>query len=137
MAKSRITHKGERDQILAPLVRAVYTELAKLAGDYNTSISQISADLLATTTGHPELVRELHQTVMPQPRPNSPKSPAHSGNLRPTKIRVPRIVYAHIRERAVEHRAEAGHVAADLLAIATGHPELVRELDKEVMPLAM
>ena len=137
MAKSRITHKGERDQILAPVVEVVYTELAMLAADHGTSISQISADLLAIATGYHELVRELHQTVLPQPRPDSPKSHAPSGSLRPTKIRVPRRVYAHIREQAVMRGVEAGPLSADLLAIACGHPELVRDLDKEVLRLAM
>jgi Flp pilus assembly protein TadG len=137
MAKSRITHKGERDQILAPVVEDVYTELATLAADHGTSISQISADLLAIATGYHELVRELHQTVLPQPRPDSPKSHAPSGSLRPTKIRVPRRVYAHIREQAVMRGVEAGPLSADLLAIACGHPELVRDLDKEVLRLAM
>ena len=140
MAGSRSTHKGEREQLLPQLAEPVYAELASLAADHNTDVGQTGADLLAIATGHPELVRRLHQTVLPHLRPGSPTNiHPYTGKTRPTKIRVPRAVYAHLREQAARRGVKPGPLSADLLAIATGHPELVRELnrDKEVLPLAM
>lgn len=140
MAQSRSTHKGEREQLLPQLAEPVYAELASLAADHNTDVGQAGADLLAITTGHPDLVRRLHQTVLPRSRPLWPTNThLFTGGTRPTKIRVPRAVFAHLREEAAQRGTKPGPLSADLLAIATGHPELVREVnrDKEVLPLAM
>ncbi|UUO02402.1 toxin-antitoxin system [Mycolicibacterium novocastrense] len=38
---------------------------------------------------------------------------------------------------AAQRGTSVSQLSADLLAIAVGHPEAVRELDKEVLPLAM
>ena len=38
---------------------------------------------------------------------------------------------------AADRGMSVSQYVADLLAIQAGHPELVRELDKEVLPLAM
>jgi hypothetical protein len=138
MAQSRNTHKGPREQVLPQLAELVYTELVSLAADHNTDVGQAGADLLSITTGHPELVRRLHQTVvLPHSRVASSNSHPYTGKTRPTKIRVPQTVYVYLRNLAAKRGVKAGPLSADLLAIATGHPELVRELDKEVMPLAM
>jgi hypothetical protein len=140
MAHSRSTHKGERDQILAPIAAVVYTDLHNCAAHHNTSISQLAADLLAIATSHPELVRELHQGVLVSAagptgaRKTHPRNDIHS---RRTKLRVPRPVYVDIRQRAVKYATDAGQIAADLLAISTGHFEAVRHLDREELLLAM
>ncbi|OBA91191.1 hypothetical protein A5662_22180 [Mycobacteriaceae bacterium 1482268.1] len=115
---------------------AVYAELVALAADHNTDVGQAGADLLAITTGYPELVRRLHQTVLPHSRTSSTTSP-ETGETRPTKIRVPQAVYAHLREQAARRGTKPGPLSADLLAMATGHSELVREFNREVLPLAM
>ena len=129
MAKSRRTHKGEREQLVPALANVVYTEIASQAADHSTSVSQLAADLLSIATGHPELVRDLRQTILPEPRTNSSSNgPSHNGKLRNTKVRVPRAVYDYLRQLAAAHGSDAGAVSADLLSIATGHPELAREL---------
>ncbi len=138
MAQSRSTHKGAREQLLPPLAEAVYTELAALAAEHNTDIGQAGADLLSITLGRPDLVRCLHQTVLPHSLVAPPVSSAAAGKTRPTKIRVPQAVYADLREQAARHGTKPGPLSADLLAIATGHPELVGQFfDREVLPLAM
>lgn len=139
MAHSRSTHKGEREQLLPQLAELVYTELVSLAADHSTDVGQAGADLLAIATGHPELVRRLDQTVLPHSRRASSDTHSRTGKTRPTKIRVPRTVYAHLCQQAARLGVKAGPLSADLLAIATGHPELIRELNqtKEALPLAM
>lgn len=138
MAHSRRTYKGERDQILAPIAPVVYADLEERATDHETSISQLAADLLAIATSHSELVRELHQTVLLPSLPIAARNSNSPNEIcRRTKLRVPRPVYAHIRERAVKYATDAGQIAADLLAIATGHFHAVRHLDREELLLAM
>jgi hypothetical protein len=143
MAQSRRTYKGERDQILAPIASVVYTDLDHCAAHHKTSISQLAADLLAIATSHAELVRELHQaTLLPAHSASSADVAArianpHSDICRRTKLRVPRPVYADIRESAAKYATDAGQIAADLLAIATGHFEAVRHLNRKELLLAM
>jgi hypothetical protein len=140
MAQSRCTHKGDRAQIMAPLAGIVYADLRIRAAHHGTSISQLCADLLSVATGHPDLVREVHQpALLPPPIPAQPAQPHHGNDVRRTIFRVPRPVYAEIRQAAVYSSRDAGQTAADLLAIATGHREAVRQLstERKVMPLAM
>jgi hypothetical protein len=142
MAQSRSTHKGARDQVLAPIAAVVYTDLEARAANHGTSLSQLSADLLAVVTGYPALARDVYQTaLLPVSPPLAPsarrRTEAHSQDSRPTKLRVPSPVYAAIRDCAARHSIAAGTAAAELLAIATGHPEAVRHLDREVLLLAM
>ena len=65
---------------------------------------------------------------MPQP---------HKGDREQIKVRADRVVYEIVKREAARRGIPMGQYAADVLAIHVGHPELVRELDKEVMPLAM
>ncbi|RUP04131.1 MAG: toxin-antitoxin system [Mycobacterium sp.] len=51
--------------------------------------------------------------------------------------RPERIVSDTIKQQAAERGMSVSQYVADLLAIQAGHPELVRELDKGVLPLAM
>ncbi|MDX1893402.1 hypothetical protein [Mycolicibacterium sp. 050158] len=142
MAQSRSTHKGARNQVLAPIAAVVYTELEAQAADHCTSLSQLSADLLAIATGYPELARDVNQAVL---LPATPKPSADGGHVtdehsrasRPTKLRVPSPVYAVLRGCAARHSIAAGSAAADLLAIATGRLDAVNHLDQEVLLLAM
>lgn len=61
----------------------------------------------------------------------------HKGDREQIKLRVATVVHARLREIAAERGTSISQISADLLALAVGHPEMVRELDKEVMPLAM
>ncbi len=63
----------------------------------------------------------------------------HKGDREQIKLRAPVVVYARLREMAAERGTSISQIAADLLAIAVGHPEAVREFNKEteVLPLAM
>jgi hypothetical protein len=51
--------------------------------------------------------------------------------------RPERIVSDKIKQKAAARGISVSQYVADLLAVHAGHPELVRELNKEVMPLAM
>jgi predicted HicB family RNase H-like nuclease len=51
--------------------------------------------------------------------------------------RPDRIVSNRIKEKAAAQGISVSQYVADLLAVHVGHPELVRELDQGVMPLAM
>ena len=140
MTQSRSTHKGARDQVLAPIDAAVYSELEIRAANHGTSLSQLSADLLAIATGYPALARDVQQAALLPAADRADRSvtePPHSGSNRPTKLRVPSPVYAVLRDCAARHSIAAGSAAADLLAIATGHTEAIRHLDREVLLLAM
>jgi hypothetical protein len=136
MTQSRSTHKGARDQVLAPIAAVVYSELETRAADHGTSLSQLSADLLAIATGYPALARDVHQAALLPAADRGATEPQDSGN-RPTKLRVPSPVYAVLRDCAARHSIAAGSAAADLLAIATGRTEAIRHLDREVLLLAM
>jgi hypothetical protein len=61
----------------------------------------------------------------------------HKGDRAQIMARPDRIVYDIIRREAAERGIPMGQYVADVLAAHVGHPELVRELDKEVLPLAM
>lgn len=139
MTQSRSTHKGARDQVLAPIAAAVYAELEVRAADHGTSLSQLSADLLAIATGYPALARDVHQAALLPAKPVADRAATEpqNGGTRSTKLRVPSPVYAVLRVCAARHSIAAGSAAADLLAIATGHTEAVRHLDREVLLLAM
>ena len=54
-----------------------------------------------------------------------------------TVTRIPRPVWEIVSRSAAERDISISQYVADILAIHEGHPELVRELDQEVMPLAM
>ena len=51
--------------------------------------------------------------------------------------RPDRVVYEIVKRESAKRGIPMGQYVADVLAVYVGHPELVRELDKEVMPLAM
>ena len=51
--------------------------------------------------------------------------------------RPERLVSEKIKQQAADRGMSVSQYVADLLSIQAGHPELVRELDKEVLPLAM
>ena len=61
----------------------------------------------------------------------------HKGDREQIKLRAPAVVYTRLRQMAAERGTSVSQLSADLLAIAVGHPEAVRELDREVLPLAM
>ena len=51
--------------------------------------------------------------------------------------RPERLCFRKIKQQAADRGMSVSQYVADLLAIQANHPELVRELDKEVLPLAM
>jgi len=61
----------------------------------------------------------------------------HKGDREQIKVRAAAVVYGRLREMAAERGTSVSQLSADLLAIAVGHPEAVRELEREVLPLAM
>jgi hypothetical protein len=65
MAQSRITHKGDRAQIMARPDRLVYEIVRRQAAERGIPMGQYVADVLAAHVGHPELVRELGKEALP------------------------------------------------------------------------
>lgn len=64
----------------------------------------------------------------------------HKGPREQIKLRAHVDVYTALREMAASCDLPVSQVAADLLAVAVGRPDLVLELDKdreEGLPLAM
>jgi len=61
----------------------------------------------------------------------------HKGDRAQIMCRPRLPVYEEIRRRAAESGLSMSQYVADLLATHVGMPELVRELDKEVLPLAV
>ena len=60
----------------------------------------------------------------------------HKGDRAQIMARPNRIVYDIVKQQSAELGIPMGQYVADVLAKHVGHPELVRELDKEVLPLA-
>lgn len=61
----------------------------------------------------------------------------HKGDRAQIMSRPDRVVYDIVKREAAQRGIPMGQYVADVLAAHVGHPELVRELDKEVLPLAM
>ncbi|MBU8820678.1 MAG: toxin-antitoxin system [Mycobacterium sp.] len=66
----------------------------------------------------------------------------NKGDRAQIMARPDRLVYEIVKEECAERGIPMGQYVADVLAIHTGHPELVRELNKpkepkEELPLAM
>lgn len=63
----------------------------------------------------------------------------HKGERGQISTRPALVVYEAVKSKAAELGIPMGQYVADVLAEHTGHPELVRELNKEreVLPLAM
>jgi hypothetical protein len=134
-------HKGDRHQILAPVAQVVAARLRCIRLEHCiSSVSQLSADLLAIAVGQPELARELHQQVLPvlaAAEASVGKAKACSASREHIKVRAVDVVARRLRNMAIDHDTNLSQVTADLLAIAVGCPELVHDLHREVMPLAM
>lgn len=60
----------------------------------------------------------------------------HKGDRAQIKVRADVVVADVLRAMAAERGTSVSQLAADLLAIAVGHPEAAREY-AEVLPLAM
>ncbi|WP_234790297.1 hypothetical protein [Mycolicibacterium mucogenicum] len=124
---------------MAPIAAIVYASIQELAEVHATNVNQASADLLAAKTGHPDLVRVIHQTALLTVEMS--RDISTSGDIRPTKLNIPQAAYDDIKHLAAANSTHAGAIAADLLALATGHPDQVRVLTDmntaEVLPLAM
>ncbi|ASW93265.1 toxin-antitoxin system [Mycobacterium marseillense] len=63
----------------------------------------------------------------------------HKGDRAQIMARPDRIVYDIVKRESAARGIPMGQYVADVLASHVGHPELVRELNKdtEVLPLAM
>lgn len=61
----------------------------------------------------------------------------HKGDRAQIMARPHRVVYDIVKREAAERGIPMGQYVADVLAQHVGHPELIRELDKEALPLAM
>lgn len=135
----RSTHKGPRAQVMAPIAAVVYASIQELAEVHATNVNQAAADLLAARTGHPDLVRVIHQAALLTVEVS--RAISTSGDVRPTKLNIPQAAYDDIKHLAAANSTHAGAIAADLLALATGHADQVRVLtdanSAEVLPLAM
>jgi hypothetical protein len=61
----------------------------------------------------------------------------HKGDRAQIMARPDRIVYDIVKREAAIRGIPMGQYVADVLAAHVGHPELMRELNREVLPLAM
>lgn len=61
----------------------------------------------------------------------------HKGDRAPIYTRPDRVVYEYVKRNAAALGIPMGQYVADVLAVHAGHPDLVRELNKEGLPLAM
>ncbi len=136
----RSTHKGPRAQVMAPMAAVVYASIQELAEVHATTITQAAGDLLAARTGHPDLVRVIHQAALLTVGAAQDFSTL-AAEVRRVNLNIPRAAYDDIKHLAAANSASAGQIAADLLALATGHPDQIRVLNTansvEVLPLAM
>jgi hypothetical protein len=74
--------------------------------------------------------RDLAGSLRNMPRPRK-------GDRVELLTRPERLVSEKIKQQAAARGMSVSQYVADLLAIQAGHPELVRELNKEALPLAM
>ena len=61
----------------------------------------------------------------------------HKGDRAQILARPDRVVYEYVKRESARRQIPMGQYVADVLAVHAGHPELVRELDKEGLPLAI
>lgn len=61
----------------------------------------------------------------------------HKGDRAQIMARPDRAVYDIVKREAARRGIPMGQYVADVLAVHVGRAELVRELDKEALPLAM
>lgn len=119
--------------INVPIDELVYADLRGRAVEQETTISRLAADLLTVVTGYRKLVSDLppaERCPLPQLRRaiNRPNVRWRTGTRIVTQLWVPRAVYRVIC--SVKPGCDTALVAADLLAVATGRPELIRHLDR-------
>jgi hypothetical protein len=131
----RASKSAEQERIVIPITELVYADLRRHAAEQRITVNRLSADLLAMTTGRPGLVRKLDPATLGLPallaRAIDVRIPHRDiGTRIRTEIDVAAPVYAETGEYAVKHAADTGRIAADLLALATGHPEVMRHLDR-------
>lgn len=139
---SRTAKAGERYPIHAPVAEIVYADLRRRSAVHDTTVSRLAADLIAIIAGHPELACEFDPVTVCLPSRLADVislpgvQPAMGTRIR-TEVFIPGPVYTVICDCATQNACGAEHVAADLLAIATGHPEGVRHLGQaEIRRLA-
>jgi hypothetical protein len=139
---SRTAQPGERYPIQTPVAEIVYADLRRRSAVHDTTVSRLAADLIAIIAGHPELACKFGPVTVCLPcrlaavisRPGV--QPARGTRIR-TEVFIPGPVYTVICGCATRNACSVEHIAADLLAIATGHAEGVRHLGQaEVRRLA-
>jgi predicted HicB family RNase H-like nuclease len=59
-------YKGDRKATMARLLIPVHEDVRRAAAARGISASQYIADVMAAHTGHPDLVRNLRQEVLPE-----------------------------------------------------------------------
>lgn len=133
-AISRTLRTDQPVSIRTPVDEMVYSCLRRSCGERTLTIDRLAADLLAITTGHPRLARELDpKTLRPTPLRarvvETSTIQARMGTRIVIQVRVPAVIYTTIR--TIKPGYDDSQIVADLLAVVTGHPEWVRLLDQD------
>lgn len=138
--------KGNRVPTWAQLPYAVWKWVNVEAKAYNSSISQIVADLVCVESGHRDLVRDLNKPRVEEialPLKDDRAEEPAADELMDIMTRVPEKAWMWVDDQAAARSTSLKQIVADVVCRAAGHPELVRVLDRdnavrpEVLPLAI
>jgi hypothetical protein len=127
---------GERAVVTATLPRTVREAAETAARDHGITLSPFLADIICYHYGRADLMRHLSQAIWSE-SPTRVSSITIDVTGRHVTIRLP-LPVAHAVECEVGDRdVERSTLLADVICLRLGFPGLVRELDKEVLPLAI
>lgn len=139
--------KGDRVPTWAQLPAVVWAWVHDEANAYDTSISQIVADIVCLASGHNELVRDLNRTrkddlALPLLQTSDTACQVAGGSSDPVDImtRLPVPAWEWVDAQAEQHSTSLKQIVSDVVCRASGHHDLVRALDMaapEVLPLAI
>lgn len=126
---------GERAVMTATLPVTVLNAAETTATNYGIDRSAVLTDIVCFHYGRPELMRHLPQQLLFESQPATPDADDTIGPH--AKVRLP-LPIAQLVERDHQRLGmQRSTYLGDIICRHMGFPHLVRELDKEVLLLAM
>lgn len=126
---------GERAVMTATLPVTVLNAAIATAADYGIDRSAVLTDIVCFHYGRPDLMRHLPQQLLFESQPATADTDDTIGPH--AKVRLP-LPIAQLVERDHQRLGmQRSTYLGDIICRHMGFPHLVRELDKEVLLLAM
>lgn len=130
-------HLGPRDVVTARLAAPVLAAVDALAAQHGIDRSPYLADVICVHVGRPDLMRWLDQALLALIATRNTLDHSVFGADHDVTVRVPVPVRQAVEAAAAEHGVSRSMYLADVICAHVGRPDLIRRLNKEVVPLAM